>query len=113
MREWTHFNSSWNGDLTLLQQLTQAVLDSEESSPPLLSPSDVLALSQTIDVIASSSDFSGAEAAEVLVSITTNYVNAASWMLEPRMVAQWMGPTADGVRVKYFFTFTIKSIFFP
>lgn len=99
--EGTHLNSYCNSDLTSLQLKTQTVLDSmEDSSPHLLTPSDVLTLSQMIDALTSSSHLAEIEAAEALVSITTNYVNAASWMLEPHMAAQWIGPTADGVRVQ-------------
>uniref|UniRef100_A0A3P9I025 Adhesion G protein-coupled receptor D2 n=1 Tax=Oryzias latipes TaxID=8090 RepID=A0A3P9I025_ORYLA len=107
--EGTHLNSYCNSDLTSLQLKTQTVLDSmEDSSPHLLTPSDVLTLSQMIDAITSSSHLAEIEAAEALVSITTNYVNAASWMLEPHMAAHWIGPTADGVNVGPFTI--VKSI---
>lgn len=92
-------NTSWNRDLTLMQQLTQAVLNTlEASGPDLLTPSDVLSLTRMIEMIAASVHFAGANAAEVLASIATNYVNVASEMLEPHMAMQWIGVTDDGVR---------------
>lgn len=86
-------NTSWSGDLILLQHLTQVVLHTlETGGPNMLSPSDILYLSQRIE-----SELSAVTASEVLVSIITNYVKVASLMLEPHMAAQWMGQTTDGV----------------
>ncbi|XP_061594472.1 adhesion G-protein coupled receptor D2 isoform X2 [Cololabis saira] len=102
-------NTTWNRDLTLMQQLTKAVLNAlEAGGPNLLTPSDVLSLTQMIEVIAASGHFAGANAAEVLASIATNYVNVASEMLEPDTAAQWIGLTEDGVSVGPFTI--VKSI---
>lgn len=92
-------NTSWSRDLTLLQQLTQAVLYRiQADGPHLLTPSDVFSFSQLIDGIAASTPFTAANSAEVMVSIATNYVNIASVMLDPHMATQWIGLTEDGVR---------------
>ncbi|XP_013866215.1 adhesion G-protein coupled receptor D2 [Austrofundulus limnaeus] len=93
-------NTSWSRDLTLLQQLTQAVLYRiQADGPHLLTPADIFSLSQLIDWIASSASFEAANSAEVMLSIATNYVNVASMMLEPHMATQWVGLTEDGVNV--------------
>ena len=102
MIEELSINTSWGGDLSSLQQLSQVVLQTVEAGDPnVLSPSDVLFLSQMIETdltAAASTQSAGHDAAEVMVSITTNYVKAASVMLEPSMATQWMGLTEDGVR---------------
>ncbi|XP_059196570.1 adhesion G-protein coupled receptor D2 [Centropristis striata] len=96
-------NTSGDRDLVLLQQLTQAVLHAVEADgPQLLTSSDVLYLTQMIETdltALASSHSSGADAAEVMVSIATNYVKMSSLMLEPHMATQWMGLTEDGVSV--------------
>lgn len=95
-------NISWDRDLTLLQQLTQAVLHMlEAGGPNLLTSSDVLYLTQMIEMdltALSSTPSAEVDAAEVMVSIATNYVKVASLMLEPHMATQWMGLTEDWVR---------------
>lgn len=94
-------NTSWERDLTLLQQLTQAVLHTlEAGGPNLLTSSDVLYLTQMIEMdltALAGTHSAGADAAEVMVSIATNYVKVASLMLEPHIATQWMGMTEDGV----------------
>ncbi|XP_068564102.1 adhesion G-protein coupled receptor D2 [Cebidichthys violaceus] len=97
-------NTSWDRDLALLQQLTQTVLRAVEAGGPhLLTSSDVLYLTQRIETdltaLATSSPSAGADAAEVMVSIATNYLKAASLMLEPHTASQWMLLTEDGVSV--------------
>ncbi|XP_041863142.1 adhesion G-protein coupled receptor D2 isoform X2 [Melanotaenia boesemani] len=102
-------NASWNRDLTLLQQLTKAVLNTVEASgPPPLTSSDVLSLTQMIEMIVASTHNAETNAAGVLESIATSYVNVASVMLEPDMAIQWMGQTQDGVNVGPFTI--VKSI---
>ncbi|KAM6922079.1 adhesion G protein-coupled receptor D2 [Xenentodon cancila] len=102
-------NTTWNRDGTFMQQLTQAVLNAlEDGGPNLLTPSDVLSLTQMIEGISASGRLPGANAAEVLASIATNYVNIASEMLEPHTAAQWIGLTEDGVSVGPFTI--VKSI---
>lgn len=94
-------NASWDRDLTLLQQLTQAVLHTlEAGGPNLLTSSDVLYLTQMIEMdltSLASSHSARVDAAEVMVSIATSYVKMASLMLEPHMATQWIGLTEDGV----------------
>lgn len=98
-------NVTLDRDLTSLQQLTQAVLNTlEAGGPHLLTPSDVLYLTQVM----ASAQSAGVHAAEVMVSIATNYVKLASLMLEPRMATEWMGQTDDGVSVGPFTI--VKSI---
>ncbi|XP_078114896.1 adhesion G protein-coupled receptor D2 [Sander vitreus] len=96
-------NASGDRDLALLQQLTQAVLHVVEvGGPHLLTSSDVLYLTQMIETdltALASSHSAGTGAAEIMVSIATNYLKAASLMLDPHMATQWMGPTEDGVSV--------------
>lgn len=90
-----NMNTSWSGDLMLLQHLTQTFLKTMESEGAnLLSPRDVHFLSQKIE-----SEISAATASEVMVSIATHYIKVASLILEPNMAAQWMGQTEDGVSV--------------
>ncbi|KAI3368680.1 hypothetical protein L3Q82_025675 [Scortum barcoo] len=105
-------NTSWDRDLTLLQQLTQAVLHMlEAGGPNLPTSSDVLYLTQMIekDLTALAGTHSAkVNAAEVMVSLATNYVQVASLMLEPHMATQWMGQTEDGVSVGPFTI--VKSI---
>lgn len=95
-------NTTWDRDLTLLQHLTQAVLHTVETgSPNLLTSSDVLYLSQMIEMDLTAlarTHSAGADAAEAMVSIATNYVKVASLMLEPHRATQWMGLTEEGVR---------------
>ncbi len=94
-------NTSWNRDLTLLQQLTQAVLHTLEAGEPnLLTSSDVLYLTQMIEMdltALASTPSARVNAAEVMVSMATNYVKMASLMLEPNMATQWIGLTEEGV----------------
>lgn len=94
-------NTSWDRDLTMLQQLTQSVLHTlEAGGPNLLTSSDVLYLTQMIEIdlpALASARAARVDAAEVMVSIATNYVKMASLMLEPHMAAKWMGLTEDGV----------------
>ncbi|XP_054459470.1 adhesion G-protein coupled receptor D2 [Anoplopoma fimbria] len=97
-------NTSWDRDSALLHQLTRAVLRAVEAiGPHLLTSSDVHYLTQRIETdlaaLATSSPSAGAGAAEVMVSIATNYLKAASLMLEPPMASQWMGLTEDGISV--------------
>ncbi|MEQ2291543.1 hypothetical protein AMECASPLE_014346, partial [Ameca splendens] len=102
-------NSSRDIDLTSLQQLTQAALYAIEADGPRpLTSSDILYLSQVIDSTAASARSAGANTAEVMVSIATNYLNLASMMLEPHMATQWIGWTEDGVNIGPFTI--IKSI---
>ncbi|XP_068446254.1 adhesion G-protein coupled receptor D2 [Clinocottus analis] len=95
-------NSSWNRGLSSLQQLTQAVLRAVEAAgPPLLTSGDVLYLTRRLEAdltaLAAGSPSAAADSAEVMVSIATNYLKAASLMLEPHTASQWMGLTEDGV----------------
>ncbi|XP_036971348.1 adhesion G-protein coupled receptor D2 isoform X2 [Acanthopagrus latus] len=105
-------NTSWDRDLTLLQQLTQSVLHTlEAGGPNLLTASDVLYLTQMIemDLPALASPLAArVDAAEVMVSIATNYVKMASLILEPHMATKWMGLSEDGVNVGPFTI--VKSI---
>ncbi|XP_044055394.1 adhesion G-protein coupled receptor D2 isoform X2 [Siniperca chuatsi] len=105
-------NTSRDRDLTLLQQLTQAVLHTlENGGPNLLTSSDVLYFTQMIEMdltALASTHSAGADAAELMVSIATNYVKVASLMLEPHMASQWMGLTEDGVSMGPFTI--VKSI---
>ncbi|KAM7409576.1 hypothetical protein PAMA_001185 [Pampus argenteus] len=83
----------------------------EASSPNLLTSSDVLYLSKMIETAltaVASTHSVGADAAEAMVSIATNYVKVASLMLDPHMATQWMGTTEDGVSVGPFTI--VKSI---
>lgn len=92
-------NTSWDRDLTLMQQLTLAVLHAlEAGGPNVLTSSDILYLTQMIEMDLAAAPPAGAGVAEVLVSIATNYVKIASLMLEPRVATQWMGLTEGGVR---------------
>lgn len=104
-------NTSSKRDLTLLQQLTQAVLQMLEADGSNLQSTDVFYLTQMIqmELIALASSYSaGGDTAEVMVSIATNYVKAASLMLEPHMATEWMGLAEDGVSVGPFTI--VKSI---
>ncbi|XP_035996967.1 adhesion G-protein coupled receptor D2 isoform X2 [Fundulus heteroclitus] len=101
------FNTSPN--LTSLQQLTQAALFAVEAGGPHpLTSGDILYLAQLIDSAAASSRSAGANSAEVMVSIATNYLKLASVMLEPHTATQWVGWTEDGASVGPFTV--IKSI---
>ncbi|KAF0042007.1 hypothetical protein F2P81_005539 [Scophthalmus maximus] len=105
-------NSSWDRDLTSLQQLSQAVLLTVEAGGQnVLTPSDVLYLSRMIETdlsAAASIHSAGRDAAEVMVSIATNYLKAASLMLEPSIATQWIGRSEDGFSVGPFTI--VKSI---
>ncbi|XP_040896478.1 adhesion G-protein coupled receptor D2 isoform X2 [Toxotes jaculatrix] len=96
-------NTSWGRDLTSLQQLSQAVLHSVEAwGPNFFTSSDVYYLSQMFEMeltALASAHSAGHDAAEIMVSIATNYVKVASLMLEPNMATQWIGLTDDGVSV--------------
>ncbi|KAM8874688.1 adhesion G protein-coupled receptor D2 isoform 3-T3 [Spinachia spinachia] len=106
-------NTSVDSHLASLQQLTQSLLRGLEAvdAPPLVS-SDVLYLTQRVEgdlcAQAAGPRPAGADAAEVMVSIATNYVKAASLMLEPHAASQWMGLTEDRVNVGPFTI--VKSI---
>uniref|UniRef100_UPI0037E7626D adhesion G protein-coupled receptor D2 n=1 Tax=Semicossyphus pulcher TaxID=241346 RepID=UPI0037E7626D len=105
-------NASQERDLTMLQQLTQAVQHMlEADGPNLLTSSDVLYLTRMIEMgltALPSSPSPGTDTAEVMVSIATNYVKAASVILEPHTDTQWMGLTEDGTSVGPFTI--VKSI---
>ncbi|XP_029355881.1 adhesion G-protein coupled receptor D2 [Echeneis naucrates] len=96
-------NTSWSRDLTSVQQLSRAVLQAlEAGGPDVLTSSDVLHLSKMIEVdptMLADARSGRHDAAEVMVSIATNYVKVASLMLEPDKATQWMGLTEDGVSV--------------
>lgn len=86
-------NVSRDRDVTVLQQLTQALLRTlEAGGSDILTSSDVLYLAQTIEM-----DRAPAAAADIMVSIATNYVKMASLMLEPRSANKW-ADSAEGVR---------------
>lgn len=95
-------NTSWARGLALLQQLTQAVLHTlEVGDPDILTPADVLYLTQMIDAdltALASANSAPADAADVMVSIATNYVKTASLLLEPDVATQWMALRENGVR---------------
>ncbi|KAF7658814.1 hypothetical protein LDENG_00007710 [Lucifuga dentata] len=105
-------NMSWDRDLASLQHLTQAVLQMMEAGDlDLITSSDVLYLSQMMEMDPTSlatNLIARTDAAEVMVSVTTDYLRLASLMLEPHMVAQWTGLTEDGVSVGPFTV--VKSI---
>ncbi|KAL6108095.1 uncharacterized protein ACO6RY_18710 [Pungitius sinensis] len=95
---------SVNTSLDSLRQLTQSLLRGLEAvGPPPLVPGDVFYLARRIETDLSAQAAgprpAGAHAAEVMVSIATNYLKAASLMLEPHMASQWMGVTEDQVNV--------------
>ncbi|XP_029939226.1 adhesion G-protein coupled receptor D2-like [Salarias fasciatus] len=104
-----HVNSSWDqGTLSSLQVLTEAALRTIETGDPhLLTSTDVLFFCRMIDTITSAPS-GGANVAEVMLSIATNYLNCASLMLEPHRAAQWMGVTEEGVSIGPFTI--VKSI---
>lgn len=89
--------ASRDRDAALLQPLSQALLHMMEAGEvKALTSSDVLYLTQMVD-----KDWTplmgGANAdADLMLSVATNYVKMASWMLEPGSV-QWTDP-AGGVR---------------
>lgn len=92
-------NTSLHRDLILLEYLIQAVLEAvEPSDPHLLTSTDVLYFSKMTDMIYQAGTSAAGNYAEEVMSIATNYVNAASLMLEPHMATQWMGLTKDGVK---------------
>ncbi|XP_028259183.1 adhesion G-protein coupled receptor D2 [Parambassis ranga] len=93
-------NTSLHRDLIFLEYLIQAVLEAvEPSDPHLLTSTDVLYFSKMTDMISQAGHSAAGNYAEQVMSIATNYVNAASLMLEPHMATQWMGLTKDGVNV--------------
>lgn len=95
-------NASWERDLGSLQHLTQVLLDiMKVDNTDVLTSSDVLYLSQMMErglTAVASTGTAGADVAEVMMSIATNYLKLASLMLEPHMAAHWIGLTDDGVR---------------
>lgn len=101
MLEELSVNISWDRGVTLLQQLTQAVLHTLEfGDQNVLTSHDVLYLTQMIEMdltVLARANAAGSNAAEVMVSIATNYVKMVNLMLEPHMANQWMG-LAEGVR---------------
>ncbi|KAM3619759.1 uncharacterized protein V6R79_013108 [Siganus canaliculatus] len=105
-------NTSRDRDPTSLQQLTQAVLQVlETGGPDLLTSSDVLYFTKMFErdlTALMSTQSAEVNAAEVMVSIATNYLKMASLMLEPHTASHWMGQTEDGVSVGPFTI--IKSI---
>ncbi|XP_058494748.1 adhesion G-protein coupled receptor D2 isoform X2 [Solea solea] len=93
-------NTSWEKDLTLLNQMAQAVLGTVEAGgQDSLTSADVLYLSERIDMAAVASTRSARpDAVEVVVSIATNFVRAASLTLAPSMATKRMTRTGDGVK---------------
>lgn len=104
-------NMSWDRDLALMQHLIQAMLQIVEAGgPDLLTSSDVLYLSQIMELgptAQTNNHTARTDAAEVMVSVATDYLNLASLMLEPHMAAQWMGLTEDGVRMMCVYIFLV------
>ncbi|KAK2835394.1 hypothetical protein Q5P01_015878 [Channa striata] len=98
--------------LTLLQELTQTVFHMlERDGLDPLTPTDVLYLSQMTDVdltALGNTPSVGSDAADLMVSIATNYIKGASLLLEPHLATQWIGRTEDGVSVGPFTV--VKSI---
>lgn len=96
--------------LRLLQQLTQAGLHTlEVGNVNILTSQDVLYLTQMVDedlTTLARTNSAAADAAEVIVSIATNYVKMASLLLEPHMAAQWMGLKEDEVRADLCYLFS-------
>ncbi|XP_029905498.1 adhesion G-protein coupled receptor D2 [Myripristis murdjan] len=94
-------NASWERDLGSLQHLTQVLLDiMKVDNADVLTSSDVLYLTQMMErglTAVASTGTAGADVAEVMMSIATNYLKLASLMLEPHMAAHWIGLTDDGV----------------
>lgn len=79
--------------LALTRRLAKAALHSlKAGDSSILTPSDVLYLTQMTDVYLSAT-------AENVMPFAADYVIIASLMLEPQMVAQWTGLAEGGVRV--------------
>lgn len=84
-------------DAALLQPLSQALLHVMEAGEVnALTSSDVLYLTQMVDENWTPLMGGAGADADLMVSVATNYVKMASWMLEPGSV-QWTDP-AGGVR---------------
>lgn len=107
-------NPSWDRDLTMLQQLLQAVLHSIKAGGlHLLSSSDVLYLSQMTDaILLARTQNAGANATELMVSIATDYLNVANLILEPHTAAQWMSLTEDEVFLEIIFAWCFFTVCF-
>ena len=102
-------NSSRDRDLSSEQRLSEALLTVMEvrtvTDGLLLAPADALYLSGLMELDADAAadgedggSVTGADRAEAMVSIATNYLKMASLILEPDVASQWTGPLEDGVR---------------
>lgn len=97
-------NASSERDLSSQDHLTGVLLRIlEEGGPELLTPTDVLYLTQMMELAAAtqiiSIPTSTSTHTEAMVSIATNYLKLASHILDPKMATQWLDLTEDGVRL--------------
>ncbi|KAL1023323.1 hypothetical protein UPYG_G00039220 [Umbra pygmaea] len=101
-------NASSERDLMLLSALSSVLLEVVETSPNILSSTDVLYLSEMMKVDATTNTWElntplvGPGNAEIMVSITTNFLKLASLILDPKMAAQWLDWTDDAETVRPF-----------
>ncbi|XP_077440718.1 adhesion G protein-coupled receptor D2 [Vanacampus margaritifer] len=93
--------ASWDREIDLLHQLARAILETiEAGGPNVLTSNDIHVLAQRMEMgwsALASSHAAGANAAEAMASIATDYVKMSSLMLEPHVAQQWIGLTDDGI----------------
>uniref|UniRef100_W5LE35 Adhesion G-protein coupled receptor D2-like n=2 Tax=Astyanax mexicanus TaxID=7994 RepID=W5LE35_ASTMX len=85
------FNSTspTDSELLRLSLIAQSVVKVINNSPGIITPSDLLYLTQTIEMAAAAQANKTSVSSAIVMSMTTNYLNLASGLIDPAMEKQW------------------------
>lgn len=85
-----YFNSSAATDLSRLNDLIGVLLRVLENGPSVVTPHNVLQLTEMIERAASTQIYSASASSQAVESLVTDYLRLASEMISPDMAGQWM-----------------------
>uniref|UniRef100_A0A3B4DUZ1 Adhesion G protein-coupled receptor D2 n=2 Tax=Pygocentrus nattereri TaxID=42514 RepID=A0A3B4DUZ1_PYGNA len=102
--ELEEFNSTSSTDTELiwLNSIARSVVRVIEASPDLITPSDLLYLTQTIELAAAAQANKTSASSGVIMSMATNYLNLASGLIDPMVASQWLDLKPLGVQLRPF-----------
>ncbi|XP_035379061.1 adhesion G-protein coupled receptor D2 isoform X2 [Electrophorus electricus] len=89
-------------ELIWLSFFSQSIVRVIETSPDIITPSDLLYLIQTIELAAAAQTNKTAFSSEVLKTMATNYLNLASSIIDPILVRQWLDLKPLGIHLRPF-----------
>ncbi|XP_017332869.1 adhesion G-protein coupled receptor D2 [Ictalurus punctatus] len=101
-------SSSTEHELNWLSSLAQSVLKAIETDPDIITPSDMLHLTQTIEQAAASQVNKTSVPSGVLRSMASSYLILASGLIDPVLARQWLDMKPLGINLRPFMV--IESI---